>query len=111
MSLPDEKKRALNNTREWLFQLLDRRYQPKMGEIRNKASHLLKHFPNLMDAGDMEKALNDRHERIVSRLKRCRKVPFCIETPMRAKVRNSNRLIRDVDRAHKSTAKSTLRFP
>lgn len=58
MSTPDEKERALNATREWLFRLLDRRYQPTITEIRQTACRLLRHYPWTMDADAMRKALD-----------------------------------------------------
>jgi hypothetical protein len=45
MSLPDEKHRALKCTKEWLEQLKDKSYKPNTGEVREKASRLLKHYP------------------------------------------------------------------
>lgn len=45
MSLPDEKYRALKCTKEWLEQLKDTSYKPNTGEVREKASRLLKHYP------------------------------------------------------------------
>jgi len=58
MSLPCEKERALNATREWLFRLMDRRYRPGWGEIRTTAARLLRHYPWAMDAEAMRKALD-----------------------------------------------------
>lgn len=49
MSVPEEKRRAVQYTREWLFKLLDRRYRPGWTEIRKKASRLLRHYPFDMD--------------------------------------------------------------
>jgi hypothetical protein len=93
MSLPEQKAMALNQTREWLFKLLNRRYQPTMTEIRDTASRLLKHFPWSMDAEVMEQALIAQHNRAMKRV-----------------MRNTQRLIRDVNRAHKATAKSKQVF-
>lgn len=94
MSMPDEKARALNQTREWLVLLLDREYKPKMSEIRAKACALLRHYPWTMDAEVMEKALVAQHNRTMKRM-----------------MLGANRLIRAVNRAHDATGKSTLRFP
>lgn len=94
MSLPDQKARALNQTHEWLLKLLDRRYRPTMTEIRDTASRLVKHFPWTMDAEVMEKALIAQHNRAMKRV-----------------MRNTQRLIHDVNRAHEETKKSKLRFP
>jgi len=94
MSLPDEKARALNQTREWLVLLLDREYKPKMSEIRAEACALLRHYPWTMDAEVMEKALIAQHNRAMKRM-----------------MLGTQRLIRDVNRAHKATKKSKLRFP
>ena len=63
-----------------MFQLLDRRYRPKMSEIRERASRLLKHFPWSMDADDMERALIARHaramRRVLRKIKCAEKAPF-----------------------------------
>jgi hypothetical protein len=45
MSVPEEKRRTLIYTREWLFKLLDRRYRPGWTEIRDTAARLLHHYP------------------------------------------------------------------
>ena len=45
MSVPEEKRRAVNYTREWLLRLLDPRYRPGWTEIRATASRLLRHYP------------------------------------------------------------------
>jgi len=45
MSLPDEKSRALKNTKDWMSQLKDKSYKPNTGEVREKAHRLLRHYP------------------------------------------------------------------
>ena len=70
MSIPEEKRRALDMTREWLFQLLDRRYRPKISEIRERACRLLRHYPWAHDAELMERALNEHQARGMRRLAR-----------------------------------------
>jgi hypothetical protein len=67
MSLPDEKIRAVRYTRDWLFQLLDRRYQPKISEIRARASRLIKHYPFDHDLSVFQKALERENKRLWKR--------------------------------------------
>lgn len=46
MTLPDERYRAVNLTREFLFELIDPKKTPKLPKyIRQKAYTLLKHYP------------------------------------------------------------------
>jgi hypothetical protein len=46
MSLPDEKQRAVSNTREFLFDLLDTKKTPNVPRsVREQARMLLKHYP------------------------------------------------------------------
>jgi len=50
MSLPCEEKRALEQTRMFLVELLDPKRTPRVpGAIRKRASRLLKHYPFLID--------------------------------------------------------------
>lgn len=46
MTLPDERRRAVVNTREFLRSLLDPKKTPKVPKsIRKQAYYLLKHYP------------------------------------------------------------------
>jgi hypothetical protein len=63
MSLPDEKARAVRYTREWLFKLLDRKYQPKISEVRAQACRLLRHYPWGHDLDVFLKALERQNRR------------------------------------------------
>lgn len=57
MTLPDERTRAIHNTREFLRSLLDRRETPRVPmEIRLKARALLKHYPWDFDVERLAKA-------------------------------------------------------
>jgi hypothetical protein len=50
MTLPVERTRAVNNTREFLFELLDPKRTPRVPlVIRQEANHLLRHFPTQYD--------------------------------------------------------------
>jgi hypothetical protein len=52
MTLPDERYRAIRQTREFLRDLLDPRKTPKVPkEIRQRASRALRHFPSEYDMG------------------------------------------------------------
>lgn len=63
MSLPEEKIRAVNYTREWLFKLCDPKYRPKWTELRANARRLLKHYPWTMDTENWLKYENDRKDK------------------------------------------------
>ena len=50
MSLPSEEKRALEQTRMFLVELLDPKQTPRVPKsIRRRAHRLLKHYPFLID--------------------------------------------------------------
>jgi hypothetical protein len=52
MTLPDERTRAVHNTREFLRELLDPKKTPRIPkEIRRRAYYLLKHYPSNFDMG------------------------------------------------------------
>jgi len=47
MTMPDERRRAVHNTREFLRSLLDPKVTPKVPKtIRKQAYWVLKHFPS-----------------------------------------------------------------
>jgi hypothetical protein len=57
MTLPDERYRAIRNTREFLRSLLDRKKTPRVPlNIRKSAYACLRHYPGEFD---MEKALKN----------------------------------------------------
>lgn len=65
MTLPDERIRAVRNTREFLYTLLDPKKTPKVPRsVRVQARHLLKHYPSdtyLVDIlDDSTKPLSDK---------------------------------------------------
>jgi hypothetical protein len=50
MTLPFERTRAVNNTREFLFSLLDPKQTPRISSaIREQARSLLRHYPTPLD--------------------------------------------------------------
>lgn len=50
MTLPCERVNAVNNTREFLYSLMDPKQTPKVPKhIREAARRLLKHYPSEMD--------------------------------------------------------------
>ena len=50
MTLPDERTRAVANTRDFLFNLLDPRMTPRVPrEVREQASRCLRHYPGTYD--------------------------------------------------------------
>lgn len=50
MTLPCERVAAVNNTREFLYSLLDPKQTPKVPKhIREASRRLLKHYPSEMD--------------------------------------------------------------
>jgi hypothetical protein len=50
VTLPDERYRAIRNTRQFLIDLLDRTTYPRVPrEVRAEASRLLKHYPGDYD--------------------------------------------------------------
>lgn len=56
MTLPDERMRAVHNTREFLRSLLDRKATPKVPQaVREQAYWCLRHYPANYD---MEKVCN-----------------------------------------------------
>jgi len=57
MTLPYEQYLAINNTREFLFSLMDPQRTPKAPRyLRERARQLLKHFPTEYDANELVKA-------------------------------------------------------
>jgi hypothetical protein len=47
MTLPDERLRALKETKAFLYRLMDPKVTPKVpSAIREEARHLLKHYPD-----------------------------------------------------------------
>lgn len=54
MTLPFERKNSINNTREFLYDLLDPKKTPRVPrDIRNKACMLLRHYPTELDTNDL----------------------------------------------------------
>lgn len=54
MTLPHERYRSVNQTREFLYELLDPKKTPRVPKaIRQQARHCLRHYPG---AYDMERA-------------------------------------------------------
>jgi hypothetical protein len=50
MTLPSERTRAVQNTRDFLLDLLDPKKTPRIPrEIRRRASALLRHYPSRLD--------------------------------------------------------------
>lgn len=50
MTLPSERTRAVNYTREFLYSLIDPRKTPRVPKhIREDASRLLRHYPSQVD--------------------------------------------------------------
>ena len=50
MTLPSERSRAVHNTKQFLYDLLDRTKTPRVPEdIRKRAYQLLKHYPGQFD--------------------------------------------------------------
>ena len=50
MTVPCERTRAVNQTREFLFELLDPKKTPRVPKaIRQTAGHLLRHYPTNYD--------------------------------------------------------------
>jgi hypothetical protein len=50
MTLPDERARAISNTREFLYNLMDPKKTPRVPkEVRRRARSCLKHFPSNLD--------------------------------------------------------------
>ena len=47
MTMPSERKRAVNNTRQFLADLMDPKKTPRVpSAIREEAYHCLKHYPD-----------------------------------------------------------------
>jgi hypothetical protein len=52
MTLPDEEARAIDATRQFMFELLDPRLTPRVpAAIRQRARRLLKHYPLMPNLG------------------------------------------------------------
>lgn len=50
MTMPSERTRAVNHTREFLYSLLDPKVTPRIPKyIRDEAYRLLRHFPTQLD--------------------------------------------------------------
>ena len=49
MTLPDERIRAINNTRLFLLDLIDRTQPIKVSEVRGRAGRLLRHYPSAFE--------------------------------------------------------------
>lgn len=50
MTIPYERTRAVNHTREFLFQLIDPKKTPRLPKyVRQQAHHLLRHYPTAFD--------------------------------------------------------------
>jgi hypothetical protein len=55
MTLPDERYRAIHQTREFLIACLNPKETPRLPKaIRHKAYYLLKHFPTTLDLDQLE---------------------------------------------------------
>lgn len=63
MTLPDERRRAVVNTREFLRSLLDPKKTPKVPKsIRAEARYLLKHYPWDMHLDEAPEAFGETDE-------------------------------------------------
>jgi hypothetical protein len=63
MSLPEEEKRALEQTKNFLFDLLDPKKTPRVPrDVRKRASRCLKHYPILIDFF-IERCIMDKQDK------------------------------------------------
>jgi hypothetical protein len=63
MTLPYERKNSMNQTREFLYVLLDPQKTPRVPkEIRKRASALLRHYPTQFDVNELFKLESDDSE-------------------------------------------------
>jgi hypothetical protein len=50
MTMPSERTTAVNNAREFLYELMDPKKTPRLPKyIRQRAHHLLRHYPSKLD--------------------------------------------------------------
>ena len=113
VSLPDEKIRAVLQTREWMYRLIRMRVddiRAQAGSLRKDAVRLLRHYPWDHDLEVMSVALVKADPgSSVGRAKRRARVR--VPPGVRRYIARASKLIRDVQRAHEETKKSKLRFP
>lgn len=66
MTLPNERSRAIHNTREFLRALLDPKKTPRLPtKLRKEAYYCLKHFPHDFEINDVADSHPDTFGKIV----------------------------------------------
>lgn len=68
MTMPSERTNAVNNTREFLYELMDPKKTPRLPKyIRTQALHLLRHYPTAFDM-EIISDLQDHEVHFVNRV-------------------------------------------